>query len=75
MLEEYPELLTPYDISEIFQLKAKDDNRRLVLNKALNLIKSLGIGIKVGKRVYVKKETLIKWLDEQEANSSFDIKD
>jgi hypothetical protein len=73
MLEEYPELLTPYDISEIFQLKAKDDNRRLVLNKALNLIKSLGIGIKVGKRVYVKKETLIKWLDEQESNSNIDL--
>ena len=75
MLEEYPELLTPYDISEIFQLKAKDDNRRLVLNKALNLIKSLGIGIKVGKRVYVKKETLIKWLDEQESNSNEDLGD
>lgn len=66
MLEDYPELLTPTDIADIFQIKAKNDDTRLRLNKALNLIKTLGIGVKVGKRVYVRKQGLINWIIEHE---------
>ncbi len=66
MLEDYPDMLTPEDIAKIFQITSKNNDERLRLNKALNLIKKIGLGIKVGKRVFVRKEALIEWLVDHE---------
>jgi len=66
MLEDYPDMLTPEDIAKIFQITSKNNDERLRLNKALNLIKIIGLGIKVGKRVFVRKEALIEWLVDHE---------